>query len=191
MCAKSLHSCPTLHDPMDCSPLGSSVHGILQPEYWSGLPCPTSKVSLWLRDRTHDLASLTSQGLATEFCTILLKRRSQNAEKPRFATKRTEGLFTRKAKEETDKHISSLPPWRWGPGCIYGLRNTATGHSEAWAGVGVVGYGGRWLRKGVIVILPCRCNWAISPPLPQCSKGHREDMQACPVEGSGVLSSLN
>ena len=23
-------SYPTLHDPMDCSPLGSSVHGILQ-----------------------------------------------------------------------------------------------------------------------------------------------------------------
>ena len=28
--AKSLQSCPTLHDPMDCSLLGSSVHGIFQ-----------------------------------------------------------------------------------------------------------------------------------------------------------------
>ena len=28
--AKSLQSCPTLGDPMDCSPPGSSVHGILQ-----------------------------------------------------------------------------------------------------------------------------------------------------------------
>jgi len=25
---------------MDCSPPGSSVHGILQQEYWSGLPYP-------------------------------------------------------------------------------------------------------------------------------------------------------
>ena len=25
---------------MDCSPPGSSVHGILQARYWSGLPCP-------------------------------------------------------------------------------------------------------------------------------------------------------
>ena len=25
---------------MDCSPPGSSVHGILQQEYWSGLPSP-------------------------------------------------------------------------------------------------------------------------------------------------------
>jgi len=28
--AKSLQSCPTLCDPMDCSPLGSSIHGIFQ-----------------------------------------------------------------------------------------------------------------------------------------------------------------
>ena len=27
-------------DSMDCSPPGSSVHGILQEEYWSGLPFP-------------------------------------------------------------------------------------------------------------------------------------------------------
>ena len=27
---KSLQSCPTLCDPMDCSPPGSSIHGILQ-----------------------------------------------------------------------------------------------------------------------------------------------------------------
>ena len=30
----------TLCDPMDCSLPGSSVHGILQEEYWSGLPFP-------------------------------------------------------------------------------------------------------------------------------------------------------
>ena len=28
--AKLLQSCPTLSDPMDCSPPGSSVHGIFQ-----------------------------------------------------------------------------------------------------------------------------------------------------------------
>ena len=28
--AASLQSCPTLCDPMDCSPPGSSIHGILQ-----------------------------------------------------------------------------------------------------------------------------------------------------------------
>ena len=29
---------PTLHDPMDCSPPGSSVHGIFRQEYCNGLP---------------------------------------------------------------------------------------------------------------------------------------------------------
>ena len=33
--------CPTLCDPMDCSPPGSSVHGFSRQEYWSGLPCPS------------------------------------------------------------------------------------------------------------------------------------------------------
>ena len=28
-------------DPVDCSPPDSFVHGILQEEYWSGLPCPS------------------------------------------------------------------------------------------------------------------------------------------------------
>ena len=31
-------SCPTLCDPEDCSLPDSSIHGILQQEYWSGLP---------------------------------------------------------------------------------------------------------------------------------------------------------
>ena len=40
MCAQSLQSFLTLCGPMDCSPPGSSVHGILQQEFWSGLLCP-------------------------------------------------------------------------------------------------------------------------------------------------------
>ena len=34
-------SCPTLRDPMDCSPPGSSIHGIFQAKYWSGVPLPS------------------------------------------------------------------------------------------------------------------------------------------------------
>ena len=40
MCAKWLQLCPTLFDPMDHSLPGSSVQGILQAKYWSGLPSP-------------------------------------------------------------------------------------------------------------------------------------------------------
>ena len=39
--ANSLQSCLTLYDPIDCSPPGSSVHGILQARIWSGLPFPS------------------------------------------------------------------------------------------------------------------------------------------------------
>ena len=39
--AKSLQSCPTLCDPIDGSPLGSPVPGILRQEHWSGLPFPS------------------------------------------------------------------------------------------------------------------------------------------------------
>ena len=39
VCTKLLQSCPTLCNTMDDSPSGSSVHEILQQEYWSGLPC--------------------------------------------------------------------------------------------------------------------------------------------------------
>ena len=42
MCAKLLQLCPTLHDPVDCSLLGSSVHGILQARIlkWVAFPSP-------------------------------------------------------------------------------------------------------------------------------------------------------
>ena len=41
LCAKSLQSCPTLCDLMDCSPPGSSSMGFPRQEYWSGLPRPS------------------------------------------------------------------------------------------------------------------------------------------------------
>ena len=34
-------SCPNLSNPMDCSLPGSSVHGIFQAKYWSGVPLPS------------------------------------------------------------------------------------------------------------------------------------------------------
>ena len=32
--------CPTLCDPVGCSPAGSFIHGLPRQEYWSGLPFP-------------------------------------------------------------------------------------------------------------------------------------------------------
>ena len=38
---KSLQSCPTLGDPMDCSPLALLSMGFSRQEYWRGLPFPS------------------------------------------------------------------------------------------------------------------------------------------------------
>ena len=43
VCAKSLQSCPTLCDPVDCSPPGSSVHGILQARILEWVTMPFSR----------------------------------------------------------------------------------------------------------------------------------------------------
>ena len=43
MHAKSLQSCPILCDPMDYSPPGSSVHGVLQARILEWVAIPSSK----------------------------------------------------------------------------------------------------------------------------------------------------
>ena len=43
----------TLRDPMDCSPPGSSVHGILQGRVLEWVSMPSSSGSSWPRDRTQ------------------------------------------------------------------------------------------------------------------------------------------
>ena len=51
-------SCPTLHDPMDCSPRGSSIHGIFQ-----------ARVLEWERVRTpekEEIAGGASSGESWE-----------------------------------------------------------------------------------------------------------------------------
>ena len=53
MRAKSLQSCPTLCDPMDCSPPGPSVHGILQARILKWVAIPSSSKSSQPRDRTQ------------------------------------------------------------------------------------------------------------------------------------------
>ena len=65
MCAKLLQLSPTLCDPTDCSPPGSSI-GFSRQEYWSGLPCPPPG------DLPHPgikPVSLTSPALAGRFFT--------------------------------------------------------------------------------------------------------------------------
>ena len=50
MCALS---CLTLCNPVDCSPPGSSVHGIVQTRLWKWIAISLSRRSSWPRNRTH------------------------------------------------------------------------------------------------------------------------------------------
>ena len=64
----SLHtqSCPTLCNSLNCSLPGSSVYGILQQEYWGGLPFPSLED---LPDLRIEPTSLASPALADGFFT--------------------------------------------------------------------------------------------------------------------------
>ena len=52
-CCLVVKLCPTLWDPMDCSPPGSSVHGILPARIPEWVAISYSKASSQPRDRTH------------------------------------------------------------------------------------------------------------------------------------------
>ena len=53
VCVLVAQSCQTLCNPMDCSPPGSSVHGILQARVLEWIAMPSSRRSFQPRDRTQ------------------------------------------------------------------------------------------------------------------------------------------
>ena len=63
MCAKSLQSGSTVCNPVNCSPPGSSVLGILQVRIMEWVAMPSSRESSWLRDRTHPSMSPALAGI--------------------------------------------------------------------------------------------------------------------------------
>ena len=52
MCAKLLQLCPTLCNPMDCSPTGFSVHGIFQARILKWVAISFARGSSQPRDQT-------------------------------------------------------------------------------------------------------------------------------------------
>ena len=60
VCTRGLvsQSCPTLHNSMDCSPLGSSIHGILQARILEWIAIPSTTGSSQPKDWTHPLFCL-------------------------------------------------------------------------------------------------------------------------------------
>ena len=75
-CAQLLQSCPTLCDPVDYSPPGSSVHGILQARVLEWVAISFSRGSSQPRDRTQVscIAGRRFTVWATRKCSISLSR---------------------------------------------------------------------------------------------------------------------
>ena len=67
VCANSLQSCPTLCSSVDCSPPGSSVHGLFQARILEWVAMPSSRGS---PDSGIKRAFLISPALAGRFFTI-------------------------------------------------------------------------------------------------------------------------
>ena len=74
--AKSRQSCPTLCVPMDCSPSGSSVHGIPQARILEWVVIPSSRGSF---QPGMEPASLTSPALAGRFFTTKIIKTHKQA----------------------------------------------------------------------------------------------------------------
>ena len=64
MHAQSLRPCPTLCDPVDCSPPGPPSMGFSRQDYWNGLSCPSPGD---LPDAGVEPGSLGSPALAGRF----------------------------------------------------------------------------------------------------------------------------
>ena len=64
VCAKSLQSCLTLLNLRDCSPSGSSVHGILQARILEWVTMPSSKGFSQPRDQTQ-VSHIAADSLAS------------------------------------------------------------------------------------------------------------------------------
>ena len=66
----SLQLCLTVCDPINCSPLGYSVHGTMQARILEWIAMPSSRGSSWPRERTHISYLLWSPVLADRFFTF-------------------------------------------------------------------------------------------------------------------------
>ena len=106
-CAKSLQSCLTLSDRMDCSLLGSSVHGILQARILEWIAMPSSRGSSWARDwtwvsymgREMDSLSLSHQESLSQILGLNPHWRKSNRSLPVLG-------------ESSQKTLGFLPPAR-------------------------------------------------------------------------------
>ena len=71
-------SCPTLCNPMDCSPPGFSIHGILQARILEWVAISFSRGTSWPRDWTCDFWGQVTKGNYYELKCVLLSSLSNS-----------------------------------------------------------------------------------------------------------------
>ena len=120
MHAKLLQSYPTLCDPMDCSPPGSSVHGILQARTLEWVAMPSSRGSSQPRDRMQ-ISSASCVGRRVHSLPLAPPG------KPNWSTKSlpnlSKSLFIHNCHQHSRPGFYSFPKWRscTGKSCIFFL----------------------------------------------------------------------
>ena len=115
-CSLGAKSCPPLCDPMDCSPPGSSVHGVSQARMLEQVAISFSKGPSQPRDRTQGL--LAGRVFTTEPLTWDVKTRNSRNKLPQALCSLMEGSPpqpgpggpTSQGQDEGFAHPSSLCP---------------------------------------------------------------------------------
>ena len=103
-------SCPAQCDPTDCSPPGSSVHGILQARIleWVAIPFSSCHLPSWPRDQTQ---------VSCIACRFFIVWATWEAMKENFQTKMTQmsGCNLKKTSQFWDRLMCSRSVVLWGP----------------------------------------------------------------------------
>ena len=110
VCAKLLQSCPTISNPMDCSPPGSSVCGILQARILKWVAMPSSRGSSQPRDQTCIFYSLlhwqAGRSVNTEGFSLTSQRDLHGVRRSE-ERKSTEKVETSDMEARKDKELSA------------------------------------------------------------------------------------
>ena len=120
-----IRSCLTLCDPMNCSPPGSSVHGILQARKLEWVAIPFSRGSSWPRDWTQ--VSLSAGGFLTSWAT----REAQNFSYKQKTELPSVSFPARSVGVSESPVFASLLTQH--PFCLYSCEKWREGETLAWA----------------------------------------------------------
>ena len=111
---KGAQLCLTLCDPMDCSPSGSSVHGVLQARILEWVAIPSSRGSSQSRDR---ICTSYVSCIAGRFLTCWAIEEAPSAPKPGTNSASTEWM------RQLSVAMAALKESRWGHG-MEGIKDT-------------------------------------------------------------------